>query len=241
MSRPAESPRPSRLRAPSWLNAPRNLAHRSRLGAAAACVSTWCGMPLGQRRAADSPCDSSCVTTRDASDRLLPSHVLRTSTRASWVPVTSCAFAPRGRGDRLSHVSAIRFGGPHVLPMVRRGGLVVPAAVRAYRPSGIPVASSTSVTPLARNAHSRKPPRPSWARPRERCESFETIRDTFHLARTFAPQRSLERPAQDFPGSAAWPPQNRFSTPSHPSMTLSDPGGPGSRPRAPLPTGVALL
>jgi hypothetical protein len=42
-----------------------------------------CGELLGQRRTVDLPCGSSCVTTRDASDRLLPSHVLRTSTRAS--------------------------------------------------------------------------------------------------------------------------------------------------------------
>jgi hypothetical protein len=67
-------PRPPWLRAPSCLNALRNLAHRSRLGAAASCVSTWCGVPLGQRRVADLPCGSSCVATRDASDRLLPSH-----------------------------------------------------------------------------------------------------------------------------------------------------------------------
>jgi len=46
----------------------------------------WCGVLLGQHRVADLPCGSSCVATRDASDRLLPTHVLRTSTRASSVP-----------------------------------------------------------------------------------------------------------------------------------------------------------
>jgi hypothetical protein len=35
----------------------------------------WCGVLLGQRRVADLPCGSSCGTTRDASDRLLPTHV----------------------------------------------------------------------------------------------------------------------------------------------------------------------
>jgi hypothetical protein len=66
----------------------------------------WCGVLLGQRRVADLPCGSSCVATRDASDRLLPTHVLRTSTRASSVPDASCACAPaRSRGSPASHQS----------------------------------------------------------------------------------------------------------------------------------------
>jgi hypothetical protein len=115
VSGPSGLPRPSKLRAPSGLNAPRNPAHRSRPGVAASCVSTVCGVPLGQRRAADSPCGSSCVTTRDASDRLLPSHVYVRAPAPRRFPGSSCAFAPAPRGDRLPHVSAIRFGGPHVL------------------------------------------------------------------------------------------------------------------------------
>jgi hypothetical protein len=67
------------------------------------------------------------------------------------------------------------------------------------------------------------------------------IRDAFHRARTFAPQRPLERPAPEFPGSAAWPPRFRFSTPFHPREALADSRGPGPRPRAPLPTGDTLL
>jgi hypothetical protein len=115
VSRPNGLPRPPELRALSGLNALRNLAHRSRPGVAASCVSTVCGVPLGQRRAADSPCGSSCVTTRDASDRLLPSHVSVRAPAPRRFPWSSCAFAPAPRGNRLYHGSAIRFGGPHVL------------------------------------------------------------------------------------------------------------------------------
>jgi len=68
----------------------------------------WCGELLGQRRVADLPCGSSCVTTRDASDRLLPSHVLRTSTRASLVPDASCACAP-ARSRMIACFTSVRF------------------------------------------------------------------------------------------------------------------------------------
>jgi hypothetical protein len=45
------------------------------------------------------PCSFPSVTTRDASDRLLPSHVPPTSTRASSVPGTSRRLrVPRTRG-----------------------------------------------------------------------------------------------------------------------------------------------
>jgi hypothetical protein len=39
------------------------------------CVSTMCGLFLGQRGLVEWPCDPSISPTRDASDRLLPSHV----------------------------------------------------------------------------------------------------------------------------------------------------------------------
>jgi len=45
------------------------------------------------------PCDTPSVVTRDASDRLLPSHVLRTSTRVLLVPGgvgDAFALAPSG-------------------------------------------------------------------------------------------------------------------------------------------------
>jgi len=42
------------------------------------------------------------------------------------------------------------------------------------------------------------------------------IRGVFHRARTFAPQRPFERPAQDFVCMATWPPPSGLSTPFHP-------------------------
>jgi len=60
---------------------------------------------------------------------------------------------PCAAGDRLVHVSAIRFGGPHV---VRRGGFVAPVVTREGRTSGIPVASFTGTRPLARCAYRMK-------------------------------------------------------------------------------------
>jgi hypothetical protein len=119
------------------------LASEPPLRASARCR----GVPLGQRRVADSPCGSSCVTSRDASDRLLPSHVYVRVPAPRRFPLRQPLSRLRNRRDRLFHGSAIRFGGPHVLPGDHRAGLVVPAAMRAFRTSGIPVAS------------------PSWCRP----------------------------------------------------------------------------
>jgi len=67
--------------------------------------------------------------------------------------------------------------------------------------------------------------------------SRTAIRDAFHRTRTSAPRRPLERPARAFPGFAAWPPRLRLSSPLHPRRSLRTIRGPGSRPRAPLPTG----
>jgi len=85
--------------------------------APAACVSTPCGAPLSQRRAADLPCGSSCFATRDASDRLLPSHVFVRAPAPRGFPngVTgfrSCAIgeSPGSRqGDSLRRAAQCRF------------------------------------------------------------------------------------------------------------------------------------
>jgi len=52
----------------------------------AACVSTPCGAPLGQRRAADLPCGSSCGSDARCVGPTSAFSLLRTSTRASWAP-----------------------------------------------------------------------------------------------------------------------------------------------------------
>jgi hypothetical protein len=60
--------------------------HRSRRWIGPPCASARVRLSLGQRPAVGSPCGSPSVVTRDASDRLLPSQFLRTSTRASSAP-----------------------------------------------------------------------------------------------------------------------------------------------------------
>jgi len=208
VSRLVGLPRPPKLRAPSCLNALRTPAHRFHPGVAASCVSTWCGVPLGQRRAADSPCGSSFVATRDASDRLLPSHVYVRAPAPRRFPGSSTAFAPAPRRYRLPHVSAIRFGGPHVLPWIHHGGLVVPVVMRANRTSDAPVASPSRVIPLARGAHPEEPPRPPSTLPRERGGCSD---DPGHLPsdELLCPATPSRAPGSGLPGSAAWPP--RFS------------------------------
>jgi hypothetical protein len=207
-----------------------------------ACVSTPCGVLLGQRRAAESPCGSSFVATRDASDRLLPSHVFVRAPAPRRFPGSSTAFAPAPRRHRLPHVSAIRFGGPHVLPWIHHGGLVVPVVMRANRTSDVPVASPSRVIPLARGAHPEEPPRPPSTLSRERGGCSD---DPGHLPsdELLCPATPSRAPGSGLPGSAAWPP--RFSGCRHLFTSLwilaDTTDRPGPRPRAPLPTGVTLL
>jgi len=109
--------------------------------APAACVSTPCGAPLGQRRAAGSPCGFPCAKARDASDRLLPSHVFvrapaprgfpaRSRTRARALP----GGLPGSRqGNSLRRAAPVGFSG-------HRGGRCLPLAMCADAP----------LTPLSR-------------------------------------------------------------------------------------------
>jgi len=146
----------------------------------------------------------------------------------------------RYRGHRLPHVSAIRFGGPHVC----RGAAVMGVFVPWRRVRSEPL---TSLSPLSCEAcrsrdlrtHESRQDCPQPGRMNDRVG--RAIRDAFHRARAFAPQRPLERPALDFPGVMAWPPRLRISTPFHSRGFLADPREPGPRPRAPLPTGDTLL
>jgi hypothetical protein len=140
----------------------------------------------------------------------------------------------RDRGDRLVHISAIRFGGPHVCRGFTAVGVVVPSRCVW----SVPLAS---LSPLPRVACRSRDLRTRGSRrdrpPPDRVNdaSLRTIRDAFHRARTFAPQRPLERPAPEFPGFAAWPPRFRFSTPFHPPRALADSrraGPPSTRPVA---------
>jgi hypothetical protein len=169
VSRPSGLPRAPRLRALSGSNAPRNPAHRSRLGAAASCVSTVVRStprPAPPRRFALRLLvrgDARCVGPTSAFSRL------RTSTRASSVPDASCALraCAMGRSPASRQCDSLRRAARSPLGAIA-GGLVVPVVMRANRTSGVPVASPARDLPLARTIHSPEPPRSLPARPRER-------------------------------------------------------------------------
>jgi len=139
-----------------------------------------------------------------------------------WLSMRHALARMRYRGHRLPHVSAIRFGGPHVCRGAAAMGVLVP--LRRVRSGPL-----TSLSPLSCEAcrsrdlrtHESRQDCPQPGRVNDRVG--RAIRDAFHRARTFAPQRPLERPALDFPGAVAWPPRHRISTPFHPRGFLADP------------------
>jgi len=68
--------------------------------------------------------------------------------------------------------------------------------------------------------------------------AWKTTWSAFHRAKTSAPRRPFERPARASPGSAAWPPRCRSSTPFNSRVPpCGDLREPGPRPRARLPAG----
>lgn len=154
------SPGRRALRA-TWFGSVARLAHRSRLEAAAVCVSTPFGEPLGQRRVVDSPCGSSSVATRDASDQFLPSHVFvrapvprrLPSSRTLARPPSEIPSASR-QNESLRWVSRGPSSGFH------RVGRFLPVAMRENRPSDTPVASCPEPVELALLTLSNRPPRP---------------------------------------------------------------------------------
>jgi hypothetical protein len=128
-------------------------AHRVHLEAAAACVSTSCGVLLGQRpvvRPALRPArrrDARCVGPVSANS------LLRTSTRASSVPccvgaLSRAAQPERSPAPRQSDSLRRATRCPDVL---HRGGRCLPAVVRADRASDTPVASPGDPVTLARS------------------------------------------------------------------------------------------
>jgi len=176
---------------------------------------------LASSRAPESPCGSSKARKRDASDRLLPSHVFVRAPTPRRLPLVTC-LDTREMDNRLLHISATDFGGPHL-----RSVAAEPLA---------PLSPLSTMTPvLARRSQSREPPRPS-AGVRVNESPVGTIRSAFHLTRTLALQRSLERPSRASSGFAAWPPRSRSSSPLTRSGSLSRNSSRAcSRSRGPLP------
>jgi hypothetical protein len=145
------------------------LASESPLRASARC----CGVPLGQRRVADLPCGSSCFTTRDASDRLLPSHVFVRAPAPRRFPVASTAFAPAQ--SEISPVSrqcdSLRWAARSPWMVTAAGLLFPPRCVRA--------GPLTSLSPLPRVS------------PRSRgVRTWESRRDRLQLTRVNGASRA---------------------------------------------------
>jgi hypothetical protein len=195
-----------------------------------------------QCHAVGSPCGSPSVVTRDALGRLLPSHFLRTSTRASSVQgsVRRSSRLPEPEESPGSRQSDPLRWERTLSPLARLRPFWALSSHRgpyAVRTSDAPVASSLNSG--GARAHTRLP--------RGRLDRLlvsavnvapmETVRGVFHRSRTFAPRRPFERPAPDFASRAALPPHepvlDAFSPACHPRGCT---GGPGSRSRAPLPT-----
>lgn len=115
----------------TWFGSVARLAHRSRLEAAAVCVSTPFGEPQGQRRAVDSPCGSSSVATRDASDQFLPSHVfVRAPVPRRFPNGRALARPPSGISSASRQHDSLRWVPRGPSSGFHRGGRCLPAAVR---------------------------------------------------------------------------------------------------------------
>jgi len=165
---------------------------------------------------------------------------LRTSTRASLASDASCACAPASRRYRLPHVSAIRFGGPHVCRVVTPVGVVFPS--RCVR--SVPLAS---LSPLSREScrsrdvrtHESRRDRPQPDRVND--ASWTSNPRCLPSSKNLCPATPSRAPGSGLPRgrglATSTPDLDTFSPP----RILADSRGPGTRPRAPLPTGDTLL
>jgi hypothetical protein len=201
------------------------------------CVSTPFGEPLGQRHAVDSPCGSSSVVTRDASDQFLPSHVFVRAPVPRRLPGGRTLARPppeipsaSRQDESLRWVSRGPSSGFH------RVGRCLPVAMRENRTSDTPVASCPEPVELALLTLSNRPPRPPRSA-RVNDANRWTIQGAFHRSRTFAPQRPLGRPAPDLARPVAWPPRFPLPTPLHPASPFGISRELGRRPRGPVASG----
>jgi len=229
-------------RLPPFFEARRDHTHRSRLRVAVACVSTSCGILFGQRRVADSPCGLSCVTTRDASDRLLPSHVFVRAPAPRRFPMRhELALAPMRTIACITSARSASAGHTSSIAGFTACGRSLPLAVRVDRASGTPVASPSVVVPLARSrtlagAAETATRAPAWTMRVGGRSEMPSIgrgplpRDALSSARLW--------PSRHRGLATANAGCRRLCTRADP---LRDSHGPGPRPRAPLPAGITLL
>jgi len=206
------------------------------------CVSTPFGEPLGQRRVVDSPCGSSSVATRDASDQFLPSHVFVRAPVPRRLPSGRTLARPPSEIPSASRQNeSLRWVPRGPSSGFHRVGRCLPVAMRENRTSDTSVASCPEPVELALLTLSCRPPRPSPIRPRERCEPendprcLPSIEDLRPATPSRAPGSGLHEP-RGF--ATALPAPDAFAPP----RVLS-----GSRESwaavhvIPLPAGIALL
>jgi len=157
------------------------------------------------------------IRTRDASDRLLPSHFFVPVPAPRRFSMRRAVLATRAfRVDCLMHVSATLASAGRKCPSWEE--LFIAVGV-IFPPQCVRTEPLTPLSPLSlcRNrSHvhgnisraAKIAPLPS----RVNEPALKAIGSDFHRAKTSAPRRSLERPARASPGSAAWPPRCRSST-----------------------------
>ncbi len=125
------------------------------------CVSTPFGEPLGQRRVVDSPCGSSSVATRDASDQFLPSHVFVRAPVPRRLPSGRTLARPPSEIPSASRQNeSLRWVPRGPSSGFHRVGRCIPVAMRENRTSDTPVASCPEPVELALLTLSNRPPRP---------------------------------------------------------------------------------
>jgi hypothetical protein len=214
-------------------------AHRFHPGTASpACVSTPWRAPRGQRRLVDSPCGSSTVPARDASDRPLPSHFFVRAPVPHRFPVRRGLAPTLSRGSPA--VTSERFasaGRTRVFLCTSTGVFFPPGFVRPslWHPCRVP---------------RRRPLRSRMSGLRGSCRGYRTARPRegrsvwsdglgcLSSDKDLCPATPSRAPGSGLCtrcGLAAAP--RAVSTFSH-ATALAGPREPDPRPRFPLPAGM---
>jgi hypothetical protein len=217
------------------------LAHRSRRGGAAACVSTSCGDLFGQCRGVHFPCGSSSASgtgVRRTDFCLLTSSYEHPRLVGSRCVTRGNAPARPGRSPASRQCDSLRRAARPF--WVIAAGVVFPwRCVPAVPLAPLSLLSRRTLRSRANGPSSEKP-RSSPSRSRERCV-LEERPEVPSIDREPSPRDALSsarlRPCAD---AAVWPPRCRTST----TFARADPlGSVRARPpfTRPVASGVALL
>jgi hypothetical protein len=176
--------------------------------------------------------------TRDASDRLLPSHFFVRAPVPRRFPVSSASSRPRFPGGiACHHVRAIRFGGPHQGHLSTATGVVLPSwRVRSslWHPCRV-----SHFGPFAR---AKLPPcelpRPHPRRARVNVACGMCDPRCLPSDKDLRPATPFRAPGSGLRSRTAWPPTRERSAPFHHAQALASLSRLDPRPRAPLPAGT---